>query len=52
MITRTYLKGCDWCKATGQVSKPHPYPISTSVCEKCPVCNGTKTILVSEIIEP
>jgi DnaJ-class molecular chaperone len=42
--TRTYIKGCDWCNATGTVPTYYGY-------DSCPVCNGLKTITVTEIIE-
>jgi len=48
--TKTYLKGCDWCNATGQ-----KFPMEhngTSFSSLCPVCNGAKTILVTEVTEP
>jgi len=48
-ITRTYLSGCTWCNATG-----FKYPMQdygTGITSICPVCNGAKTILVTEVIE-
>jgi len=44
MKTRTYQKGCDWCNGTGTV----PSINSSSTMETCPVCQGSKTILVTE----
>jgi DnaJ-class molecular chaperone len=47
MIKRTYLKGCDWCGATGKVHAG--YPLGTTVLEDtCPVCQGSGTITVTE----
>ena len=52
-ITRTYQKGCDWCNATGHVTNPNPnWGITgTELTIICPVCNGSKTVIVTEIIE-
>jgi len=47
-IIRTYLKGCDWCKATGFVSNPYNMEITGSITGVCPVCNGAKTVVVTE----
>lgn len=50
--TRTYLDGCKWCDATGIVSDNSVGLTDfTSLTKICPVCNGTKVILVTEIIE-
>ena len=50
--TRTYLKGCDWCNATGFVRNSNPsFSGNTSLTELCPVCNGNKTITVTEVAE-
>jgi hypothetical protein len=49
MITRTYLKGCEWCQSTGQVLDGYPV-MGTNVFRDCPVCNGSKTILVTEVV--
>jgi hypothetical protein len=42
---RTYLSGCTWCNATGiikdQYFRDNP----------CPVCNGSKIVIVTEVIE-
>jgi hypothetical protein len=40
-----YLKGCDFCNATGFVPETG---LSTSVIRTCPVCNGSKVITVTE----
>jgi hypothetical protein len=48
-ITRTYLSGCPWCNATG-VKYPMQYEGNTFT-SVCPVCNGGKTIIVTEVIE-
>jgi len=44
MKTRTFLKGCEWCNATGSIAASN----STSTRMTCPVCNGTGTVLVTE----
>jgi hypothetical protein len=46
--TRTYLTGCTWCNATGMVRNSG---LSTTVFDTCPVCNGAKTIIVTETTE-
>ena len=46
-VTRTYLSGCTWCNATGIVSNP-TIGLSTNITIVCPVCNGSKTIVVTE----
>ena len=52
MKTRTYLKGCEFCKATGVVPTGRSAgSVSTSVIEPCPVCNGDKTVWVTETEE-
>jgi len=52
-MKRTYIKGCEWCGATGFVHQwyhPENLPIqsTTSLTNTCPVCKGTGTILVTE----
>jgi hypothetical protein len=51
--TRTYLSGCTWCGATGIV--PNLMIKGSSVTAlltmTCPVCNGAKTIPITETIE-
>jgi hypothetical protein len=52
-ITKTYLSGCTWCGALGVIESrrlPHQ-TVSSSLTEICPVCNGAKTVVVTEIIE-
>jgi hypothetical protein len=52
ITTRTYLKGCDWCNATGFARNSNPsFSGNTSLTELCPVCNGNKTITVTEVAE-
>ncbi len=46
MKTRTYLQGCTWCQGTGSVPTQNS---STGTTEVCPVCNGAKTVTVTEI---
>lgn len=44
---RTYPSGCRWCNATGVVQNP----ISGTVADvmiTCPVCGGSKTIIITE----
>ena len=50
---RTYLSGCDWCVAVGEIDNPVFNPTVTGSTLKitCPVCHGTKTILITEIEE-
>jgi DnaJ-class molecular chaperone len=48
-ITKTYLTGCNWCGGIGQ-----KFPMQhdgTTFSSICPVCNGTKVILVTETTE-
>ena len=45
-VKRTYLSGCTWCNATG--FKTNQNPTITNTTEVCPVCNGTKTVLITE----
>jgi len=51
--TRQYLSGCTWCDATGLV--PNQVTRGSSVTAPltvvCPVCNGAKTIIITETIE-
>ena len=52
-MKRTYLKGCEWCGATGfapQWYNPQNAKniSTTSITKTCPVCKGTGTILVTE----
>jgi len=46
-ITKTYLSGCTWCNATGFVKEPFP-TTTGGLTQVCPVCNGNKTIIVTE----
>lgn len=48
--TRTYVKGCDWCQATGFVLSRN-IDTTSSLTEICPVCQGAKIIPVVETIE-
>ena len=49
MKTRTYQKACEYCNATGFISPSRPSgSTSSSTTETCPVCNGNKTVLVTE----
>jgi Ribonuclease G/E len=48
-IVKTYLSGCTWCNATGFVNNPN-MGLTTNITIICPVCNGTKTVIVTETI--
>jgi len=53
MKTKTYLKGCEWCGATGYTQKYYnptnaPETSTSELTNICPVCNGSGTILVTE----
>ena len=48
--TIIYLKGCDWCGATGFVKNITP-DTTGSWNNICPVCNGNKTITVTEVFD-
>ena len=48
-ITRIYIQGCTWCNAKGFVTNPHPAVTNTTIT--CPVCQGAKTIMVTEVTE-
>lgn len=49
---RTYLKVCDFCHGTGFVSEIRLSSSSIRTCpvRTCPVCNGAKTIIITETI--
>jgi DnaJ-class molecular chaperone len=50
--TKTYLSGCTWCNAIGMVKNYDNFGMgTTSLMKECPICNGAKTIVVTEIIE-
>ena len=49
--TRTYLSGCTWCNATGFVLTENFGMGTTPLTKICPVCNGAKTIIVTETTE-
>lgn len=48
--TKTYLSGCTWCGATGYVKDITPYVTGTWK-NICPVCQGAKTMPVTETFE-
>ena len=48
--TRAYLQGCTWCNATGFTNNPNMGYV-TNITITCPVCNGDKTIVVTEVTE-
>lgn len=45
-LIRNYKRACDFCNATGFVSDKRKY--TTSMTKPCPVCNGEKTINITE----
>lgn len=47
--TKTYLSGCTWCGAKGFVKNYNSG--YTNVDLICPVCHGSKTVLVTEVTE-
>jgi uncharacterized Zn finger protein (UPF0148 family) len=50
--TRTYLIGCTWCKALGYVNNlQEGWHTGSVLTITCPVCNGSKTVIVTETIE-
>ena len=49
--TRTYLQGCTWCNASGLVPSNNFGMNTTPLTDTCPVCNGAKTIVVTEVTE-
>jgi len=49
--TRTYLSGCTWCGTTGFVKIPNPGFMTSALTNICPVCNGNKTIIITETME-
>jgi len=48
---RTYLSGCTWCNATGIIKDQYFRDNTTPLTHPCPVCNGSKTVIVTEVIE-
>jgi hypothetical protein len=50
-ITRTYISGCNWCNATGNVSNPNIGIITDFTMITCPVCQGAKMIMITETFE-
>jgi hypothetical protein len=51
MITRTYLDGCRWCNGEGRIPSDKKLDSTAFPYEICPVCEGRKTVLVTETIE-
>ena len=49
-ITKTYLSGCTWCNATGFVKDITP-DVTGVWNNICPVCQGAKTMPVTETFE-
>src|SRR5665648_280840 len=49
--TRTYLSGCTWCNGTGFIKIPNPGFMTSALTGVCPVCNGAKTVIVTEETE-
>jgi hypothetical protein len=50
-ITRTYISGCNWCNALGNVSNPNIGLTTDFTMITCPVCQGAKMIMVTETFE-
>lgn len=52
-VIRTYLGGCSWCKASGQIANPSfdPNTTNATLFIICPVCNGSKTVLITETFD-
>lgn len=46
-VIKTFLKGCDWCGATGYVINPYRMETTSSITGVCPVCSGSKTVMVT-----
>ena len=49
--TRTYYDGCRYCGATGKVPFYGNPNITGDVTNICPVCNGSKVILITETMD-
>ena len=49
--TRQYQSGCTWCNASGWVPSKDFGMNTTPLTIPCPVCNGAKTIIITETIE-
>lgn len=47
--TRTYPSICTTCNGTGRIFGTN---LNTNLYQTCPVCNGNKTIIITETIEP
>jgi len=47
-MKRTYNKACEWCGATGRVPAGYLWGTAAPIDETCPVCNGSKVVLVTE----
>jgi len=52
-ITKTYYDGCRWCNSIGIISNPefNPNVTGSTWTIVCPVCKGSKVVLVEEITE-
>jgi hypothetical protein len=51
-IKRTFKSGCEWCNATGEVPYYGNPNITGGLSNICPVCKGSKTILITEEFVP
>ena len=49
--TRTYLSGCTTCQMTGFVYTKDFGMGTTTLTAPCPVCGGSKTIIVTETFD-
>jgi len=51
MKTISYLIGCKWCDASGEVrNNTQPKGTSLPLTEQCPVCQGSGTVIATETI--
>ena len=45
---KTYPKACEYCNATGFITRDAIRNTTSVLTEICPVCNGNKVIVVTE----
>jgi len=50
-MKRTYIKGCEWCNATGFVPTENFGMGTTPMTDICPVCKGNKVVEVTEYFD-
>jgi DNA-binding XRE family transcriptional regulator len=51
LVKKTYLSGCTWCGALGTITRDKFVNFTTPLTIPCPVCNGAKTIPITEEYE-